>query len=247
VNQLPDGTPPPDPRAKPDLARLTLRRAQQDARRGRFLPLSRPRTTIPRRGRSRPEPVVLGTAFDELITQKTGLSSTVATLLMQWPSIVGPEVARHVRAVDFDTDTRALVLRPDSVAWATQIRLLAPQLIRRLNADNGSEIVRTVRILQPVRPQLRSSAKAPPAVPAGPPPAPEPVPGPQKPLYRRPPTARPVDPAVLAAAGRQAQETPREPEYLFRGPRSTPASPADRTRTRALLRARARARRQPPE
>ncbi|MER8159994.1 DUF721 domain-containing protein [Streptomyces sp. NPDC094472] len=188
---------------------------------------------------------MLSAALDELITQKTGFSSTAATLLMQWPSIVGPEVARHVTAVDFDTDTRALVLRPDSVAWATQIRLLAPQLIRRLNADNGSETVRTVHILKPVRPQLRSSAKAPPAVPAGPPPSPEPVPGPQRPLYRRPPAPRPVDPAVLAAAERQAQQTPREPEHLFRSPRSTPASSADRTRTRALLRAQAR--RQPPE
>ncbi|MEV6131979.1 DUF721 domain-containing protein [Streptomyces violaceusniger] len=189
---------------------------------------------------------MLGTALDELITQKTGLSSTAATLIMQWPSIVGPEVARHVTAVDFNTDTRALVLRPDSVAWATQIRLLAPQLIRRLNADHGSETVRTVRILKPVRPQLRSSAKAPPAVLAARPPSPEPVPGPQRPLYRRPPTApRPVDLAVLAAAERQAQHTPREPEHLFRGPRSTPASPADRTRARALLRAQAR--RQPPE
>ncbi|MDP9607807.1 MULTISPECIES: DUF721 domain-containing protein [Streptomyces] len=242
MNQLPDED---EPRAKVDLARLALRRAQQDARRGRFLPSSRPRTTTPRRRRSRPEPVVLRAALDELITQKTGLSSTAATVLMQWPSMVGPEVARHVAAVDFDTDARALVLRPDSVAWATQIRLLAPQLIRRLNADHNSETVRTVRILKPVRAQLRSSAKAPPAVSVVPPPSPEPVPGPQRPLYRRPPVPRPVDPAVLAAAERQAQQTPREPEHLLHGPRSTPASPADRTRARALLRARAR--RQPPE
>ncbi|WP_432038694.1 DciA family protein [Streptomyces cucumeris] len=206
-----------------DLARLAFRWAQEDARRGRFQPTSRPRPT-PRGQRSKPESIPLCTAIDELITHKTGLSSTATALITQWPSIVGREVARRVVAVGFDQDTGTLMLRPASEAWASQIRLLAPQLIQRLNTELGSDTVRGIRTLSP-RPL---------------PPVASPR-SPTKPYHRPASSARhPLDPAVLAVVERQAQQSAREPEDLLRGPGSTPASPTDRTRTRALRRAQAR-------
>jgi predicted nucleic acid-binding Zn ribbon protein len=38
----------------------------------------------------------------------------------------------------------------DSTAWATQLRLLAAQLVHRLNAELGTGTVRRVKVLGPV-------------------------------------------------------------------------------------------------
>jgi predicted nucleic acid-binding Zn ribbon protein len=43
-----------------------------------------------------------------------------------------------------------LVVAADSTAWATQVRLLAAQLVRRLNAELGDGTVRRVRVRGPV-------------------------------------------------------------------------------------------------
>ncbi|MEU4898205.1 DUF721 domain-containing protein [Streptomyces sp. NPDC044780] len=239
-----DNIPPREPSAKVDLARLALRQAKEDVWRRRSQPRSSPPPT-PRRARTVPEPITLRAALNELIAQRMSwLSSTAAAVIAVWPSIVGEEVARHVTAVDVDPDTGALVLRPDSSAWATQVRLLAPILIPRLNIEKGGETLKTIRLLPPTR--LKPSAKAVPVTPA-PQPMPRTEATPSKTrLYSRLPRApRPADPAVLAAAERQAQQTTREPEHLFPGPRSGPVSPVDRTHARALLRARAQ--RPPPE
>ncbi|MFD8627927.1 DciA family protein [Streptomyces hygroscopicus] len=238
-----DNIPPREPSAKVDIARIALRRAKEDVWRRHPQPRSAAPPT-PRRGRTAPEPITLRAALDELIAQRMGwLSTTAAAVIAVWPSIVGEEVARHVTAVDVDPDAGALVLRPDSSAWATQVRLLAPMLIPRLNIEIGGETLTTIRLLPP--PRLKPSAKAAPVARA-PQPTPQWAPRSKTRLYSRPPRAPlPADPAVLAAAERQAQQTTREPEHLVPGPRSRPVPRVDRKRTRALLRARAQ--RQPSE
>ena len=42
-----------------------------------------------------------------------------------------------------------LVVRTDSTAWATQLRLLAPSVVRRLNEDLGHGTVTVIDILGP--------------------------------------------------------------------------------------------------
>ena len=49
--------------------------------------------------------------------------------------IVGPEVAAHTKAERY-ADAE-LTVRADSTAWATQVRLLAPSLVKRLNEELG--------------------------------------------------------------------------------------------------------------
>jgi predicted nucleic acid-binding Zn ribbon protein len=68
----------------------------------------------------------------------------------RWEQIVGPELAAHARPCGLAGGE--LVVVADSTAWATQLRLLAATLIRRLNAELGDGTVRRVKVRGPVGP-----------------------------------------------------------------------------------------------
>jgi predicted nucleic acid-binding Zn ribbon protein len=65
----------------------------------------------------------------------------------RWAEIVGPDLAAHTRPGSLDQGE--LTVTADSTAWATQLRLLAPQLVRRLNAELGDGAVVQVRVRGP--------------------------------------------------------------------------------------------------
>jgi predicted nucleic acid-binding Zn ribbon protein len=65
----------------------------------------------------------------------------------RWAELVGSEVADHCTPESFD-DGR-LVVRTDSTAWATQLKLLAPSIVRRLNEDLGHGTVTVIEVLGP--------------------------------------------------------------------------------------------------
>jgi predicted nucleic acid-binding Zn ribbon protein len=68
----------------------------------------------------------------------------------RWREIVGPDVADHCIPETFE-DHR-LVVRASSTAWATQVRLLAPTLLRRLDEEIGAGVVVQVKVLGPAGP-----------------------------------------------------------------------------------------------
>jgi predicted nucleic acid-binding Zn ribbon protein len=73
--------------------------------------------------------------------------AAVAAVFGRWAEVVGPELAAHTRPEAFEDGE--LVVAADSAAWATQVRLLAPQLLRRLGAELGAGTVRRVRVSAP--------------------------------------------------------------------------------------------------
>jgi len=97
------------------------------------------------------DPASLAAALTELAsTQGWSEALTVAGVTSRWADIVGADVAEHVHveAVEVGgaqtegeaTDTlpansARIVLRADSTAWATQMRLLLPALRRRITED----------------------------------------------------------------------------------------------------------------
>jgi predicted nucleic acid-binding Zn ribbon protein len=75
----------------------------------------------------------------------------VGSVFGRWPEIVGAEMAAHTRPDRLDGDE--LVVIADSTAWATQVRWLAKDLIRTLNAELGSGTVSKVKIRGPEQPR----------------------------------------------------------------------------------------------
>ena len=75
------------------------------------------------------DPQLLGPTLDRLIAERGWeTDAAVGGVMGRWAAIVGPEVSAH--AVPLAFEDGELVVGADSTAWATQIRLLAPTLLR---------------------------------------------------------------------------------------------------------------------
>ena len=104
----------------------------------------------PRPGRRarRDDPDRLSAAIEGLIDARGWQEATVSgSVSGRWAQIVGADLAAHTRP-DGLADGE-LTVTADSTAWATQVRLLAAQLVRRLNADLGEGAVQRVRVRGP--------------------------------------------------------------------------------------------------
>lgn len=73
-----------------------------------------------------------------------------ATLFGRWEQVVGAEVAAHCRPVKLERGE--LTLEASSTAWATQLRLLAASLLRKIAAEVGHDIVTRLRVHGPAAP-----------------------------------------------------------------------------------------------
>jgi predicted nucleic acid-binding Zn ribbon protein len=74
-------------------------------------------------------------------------------VMARWPTIVGPETAQHCTPESYENNI--LTVRTSSTAWATQLKLLAPDLVRRLNAELGEGTVTVVNVQGPHAPSWR--------------------------------------------------------------------------------------------
>ena len=157
----PSAGPPAPPRSPAQLAREALGRAKADARARGDLPTggsARPpargpvgQAGRPRRPR-RDDPQPLTTAIRGLIgDQGWQAEAAMGSVFGRWPQIVGADLAAHTRPERF-TDGELLVIA-DSTAWATQVRLLAGTLVRRLNSELGEGTVAKVKVRGPEQPR----------------------------------------------------------------------------------------------
>lgn len=78
---------------------------------------------------------------------------TDATVLGRWPQLVGPDIADHCTPISLRDGE--LVLQAESTAWATQLRTLQRQLLARLAAAVGRDVVRRIRVVGPSGPSWR--------------------------------------------------------------------------------------------
>ncbi len=74
----------------------------------------------------------------------------VRGVIARWEELVGPEVAEHADPESFVDGV--LVVRTDSTAWATQLRLLTPQVLGRLNDELGPATVTALEVRGPDAP-----------------------------------------------------------------------------------------------
>ena len=143
----PDVTPP----AGSDLARTALARAKASAR---TAPTKKAPVRRPQYGDDRDpqtvDKVLQGWLRDHGYESQVGSGSLIA----RWPEIVGDALADHVTpdSVRETDEGRELWLRADSTAWATQVRLLLPQIHGRIASLLGSGVVDRIKVTGPAPP-----------------------------------------------------------------------------------------------
>ncbi|ESQ05326.1 DUF721 domain-containing protein [Streptomyces sp. CHA1] len=143
-----------------DLARVALRAAREQARAQGAAAQQKKQA---RRGGLRSgaradgrDPLPLASAITRLMTERGWEKpAAVGGVMGRWPQIVGPDLANHCVPERYDEDARVLTVRCDSTPWATQVRLLAPQLVARLNKDIGPGTVTFLKVMGPAGPARR--------------------------------------------------------------------------------------------
>ncbi|WP_240677022.1 DUF721 domain-containing protein [Actinacidiphila soli] len=140
-----------------DLARVALRAAKEQARaRGAAAQQKKQARRGGLRSGARADgrdPLPLGAAINRLITERGWEApAAVGGVMGRWPQLVGDDIALHCEPQKYDEEARVLTVQCDSTAWATQLRLLAPTLVARLNADLGHGTVKVIKVLGPAGP-----------------------------------------------------------------------------------------------
>lgn len=144
----PDG----EPLKGPELARAVLDAAKAKRPAARRTPPSEYRP----RGYSGPgpdprDPAKFGDVLARLIKAR-GWQKPAAEgrVFGAWEKVVGPEISARCRPVKLED--RELTVEAESTAWATQLRAIAPTIIKRIAAEVGDNVVARVRIHGPAAP-----------------------------------------------------------------------------------------------
>jgi predicted nucleic acid-binding Zn ribbon protein len=96
-----------------------------------------------RRGGEPEGPTPVGAALERVVAALGGPSVRgLTTLFDRWDEIVGERVATHARPHGLDDGV--LVVAVDEPGWATQLRFLEGELLRRLEEALGPGVVRSL-------------------------------------------------------------------------------------------------------
>ncbi|WP_246080218.1 DUF721 domain-containing protein [Nonomuraea mesophila] len=130
------------------MAREKLAQAKADAARRGQLPRREPRRRAAGPRREGGDPQLFGRAIADLLADRGWeRSAAVGGVFGRWGDIVGPDLAAHTRPESFDDGV--VLIAADSTAWATQVRMLARTLVRRLNEELGDGTVTKVKVRGP--------------------------------------------------------------------------------------------------
>lgn len=100
------------------------------------------------------EPTKIANIFSELLNQESWRSGIAeGNLFTRWQDLVGVEIAKHCEPITL-LDGK-LTIRAESTAWATQLRLLTPELLKRIQTDNTGALVEELYILGPQSPSWK--------------------------------------------------------------------------------------------
>jgi len=140
----------------PDPAKEALARARAEARsQAPSTPTRRPSPAggTGQRGTAGRDPVLLGSAVEAVLRDQGWQQEAAAGVLTgTWEQIVGPDIAAHVAIESVEIPTSTLRLRADSTAWATQVRLLLPTLMARIEEAVGGGVITSVTVQGPAAP-----------------------------------------------------------------------------------------------
>lgn len=133
------------------VAALNRARAGAEARGLRpGAPVRRRRAEEQRSGSHRDgrDPTLVGDALERLAAERGWRADlSVGALIGRWRDVVGAEMAEHCTPETFENGR--LVIRTDSTAWATQLKLLEAQMLTALTREVGEDVVREIAVLGP--------------------------------------------------------------------------------------------------
>ncbi|MFC4111097.1 DUF721 domain-containing protein [Nonomuraea zeae] len=130
------------------MAREKLAQAKADAAKRGQLPRREPRRKAAGPRREAGDPQLFGRAISDLLADRGWeRSAAVGGVFGRWIDIVGPDLAAHTKPESFEDGE--VLIAADSTAWATQVRLLARTLVRRLNEELGDGTVTKVKVRGP--------------------------------------------------------------------------------------------------
>jgi predicted nucleic acid-binding Zn ribbon protein len=100
------------------------------------------------------DPQGVSTAIARLVAER-GWSEPVAVggVLGRWDAVVGADLAAHCTPLSFEDGV--LTVAADSSTWATQVRLLAPTLLRLLAEEVGEGTVSRLIVRGPSAPSWK--------------------------------------------------------------------------------------------
>jgi predicted nucleic acid-binding Zn ribbon protein len=105
------------------------------------------------------DPQLLDTTVGRLVEDHGWeLDLKVHAVFGRWAELVGADVGAHSTPETF-ADGR-LVVRTDSTAWATQLKLLAPTVVRRLNEELGHGTVTVIDVRGPQGPTWKKGPRS---------------------------------------------------------------------------------------
>jgi predicted nucleic acid-binding Zn ribbon protein len=109
------------------------------------------------------DPQQLDATIQRLVSEQ-GWSTDVRVhgVFTRWDAMVGSELAQHVRPESFEHRDGGgrLVVRTDSTAWATQMRLLAATVLSRLNDELGHGTVAVIDVQGPHTPSWKHGRRS---------------------------------------------------------------------------------------
>jgi predicted nucleic acid-binding Zn ribbon protein len=105
------------------------------------------------------DPQLLDSTIGRLIAEQGwGTDVRVHGVFTRWEHLVGREVAQHCSPEAYSDGK--LTVRTDSTAWATQMKLLAPTVLRRLNEELGEGTVTLIDVHGPSGPSWKRGLRS---------------------------------------------------------------------------------------
>lgn len=151
-----------EPSASHQESGLELARSIARGLAGRTGPLRRTtklsKKVLPRASSAHPDdrdPQTLDSTLGRFVAEQGWQTELrVHGVFTRWGAIVGPDVAAHVTPESYAEGR--LVVRTDSTAWATQMKMLAANMVKRLNDELGDGTIEVIDILGPHVPKWTS-------------------------------------------------------------------------------------------
>ncbi|GAA1849931.1 DUF721 domain-containing protein [Asanoa iriomotensis] len=97
------------------------------------------------------DPQLFGAVLERLVKARGWQKPAAeATVFGAWEKVVGPDIAAHCRPIKLADGE--LTVEAESTAWATQLRLLAANLLKRIAGEVGHNVVKKLHIHGPAAP-----------------------------------------------------------------------------------------------